>query len=128
MMVCRDQVNAAVTTTAAVPSGANLPNAGSLASLSTSNCAKLPVLGRLAPYRRHSVASTCQEPAVWRRWNPASVAILPGLGNLALPNTGSAQRSVAIIQSFNVSTAATVCAIVPVFRTSSKDFFINDCG
>lgn len=71
MMVCRDQVNAAVTTTAAVPSGANLPNAGSLASLSTSNCAKLPVLGRLAPYRRHSVASTCQEPAVWRRWNPA---------------------------------------------------------
>ena len=48
----------------------------------------------------------------------------------SLAPTGTATAEPAFHSGYSpiVSTAATICVTVPVFRTSSKDFFTNGCG
>ena len=77
--------------------------------------------------------------SAWRACNPAGLASQTSTSCPAGPSTrtscslaptGTATAEPAFHSGYSpiVSTAATICVTVPVFRTSSKDFFTNGCG
>ena len=89
--------------------------------------------------RRRSGCCRCASARPWRACNPAGLASPTSTSCPAGPSTrtscsltptGTATAEPAFHSGYSpiVSTAATICVTVPVFRTSSKDFFTNDCG
>ena len=92
----------------------------------------------ITPHRR-SGCCRCASARPWRACNPAGLASQTSTSCPAGPSTrtscslaptGTATAEPAFHSGYSpiVSTAATICVTVPVFRTSSKDFFTNDCG
>ena len=89
--------------------------------------------------RRRSGCCRCASARPWRACNPAGLASQTSTSCPAGPSTrtscslaptGTATAEPAFHSGYSpiVSTAATICVTVPVFRTSSKDFFTNGCG